>query len=146
MPNFAQITLIGHLGRDPETKNVGDATVASFSIAVTDKVKGEEVTSWYSCDAWNKQAEVVGKYLHKGDPVQVIGRPRIEQYAAKDGTVKTTVRVRVSEFTLLGNKRQDADVPQAQAAKAAESVDPIAKVRAELAKRKGAPADDSTPF
>ena len=110
MPNFASIQLIGHLGRDPETRQVGDSQVASFSIAVSEKVKGEEVTSWFDCNAWGKQAEIISKYLHKGDAVMVQGRPRIEEYESKKepGAKKMKVSVRVSEFTLLGGKKSDA--------------------------------------
>ncbi len=108
MPNFSSITLQGHLGRNPDIRQVGENKVASFSIAVTEKVKGEEVTSWYDCSVWNKQADVIEKYVQKGDALLVQGRPRIETYTGKDGTIKTKVSVRVNEFTLPA-KRDGAE-------------------------------------
>ncbi len=121
MPNHASITLIGHLGRDPEVRQAGENQVCSASIAITDKVKGEEVTSWYDLNIWNKQAETFAKYLHKGDAVMVQGKPRIETYTGKDGTQKTKVSVRVSEFTMLGKRGDGQQAASATASAPAAS-------------------------
>ncbi len=116
MPQYSSITLIGHLGHDPSVRQAGDTQVANFTLAVSDKVKGEEITSWYDCACFGRQSDVLAQYVKKGDPLMVQGKPRIEQYQAKDGTQKTKVTVNVREFALLGSKRdgneQDVNVTQ----------------------------------
>lgn len=42
-----QMTLVGHIGNDAEVKDLGNIQVINFSVAVTEKVKEEKVTTWY---------------------------------------------------------------------------------------------------
>jgi len=59
-----KITIIGHLGRDPEMKYTADGqAVTTFSVASSRKYKtaaGEqkEDTEWFNCSEWNKLAEI----------------------------------------------------------------------------------------
>ncbi len=134
MPNYASLTIIGHLGRDPDVKDIGDKKVANFSVAVTKKIKGEETTSWYDCAAWGRQAEIAGQYLTKGSPVMIVGEPSIEQYELKKGDragqMATKVYVFVKEFTMLGAKKDAAETP-APTAKQAAATQKISKAQAE---------------
>ncbi len=118
MPNFASITIVGHLGRDPEIRDVGDKKVANFSVAVTRGKGDKEITSWYSCAAWGRQAEIVGQYLTKGAPVMIIGEPTIEEYELKKGDragqMATRVSVFVKDFTMLGSKKDSEQDTQKQ--------------------------------
>jgi single-strand DNA-binding protein len=109
MPNHASITLIGHVGRDPEFKHVGEQDLASVSLAVTKKYKDKETTSWYDLNVWGKRANTFAQYVRRGDAVMIQGEPSIEKYTGNDGSEKTAVRVRVSDFTLLGGKKSLAD-------------------------------------
>ena len=47
MPSLCNLTLAGHLGRDAETKTVGDQTVVEWSMAFTSKQKDKETTTWF---------------------------------------------------------------------------------------------------
>lgn len=86
MLNQAQI--IGHLGKDPEVRQMpnGDAA-CHFSIATTEKWKdkstGEqkEATEWHRVNAFGKLAEVCGQYLRKGSLVYVSGKLKTPQVA-----------------------------------------------------------------
>ena len=75
-----KITIIGHLGRDPEMKYTPDGqAVTTFSVAFSRKYKtaeGEprEETEWFNVSAWGKLAEVCNEYLTKGKQVYVEGR------------------------------------------------------------------------
>ncbi len=133
--------MIGHLGRTPEIKDVGDKKVASASIAVTKKVKGEDVTSWFDLSVWGRQAEVFAQYLTKGSAVMIVGEPSIEQYELKKGDragqMATKVSVFVKEFTMLGAKKDAAETPAPTAKQAAPTQKIAKQAQAE---------DDSVPF
>lgn len=105
MPNFAQVTLIGHIGRDPEIRTVGDMQVASFSLATSRKRREQEITTWWNCAVWGKRADVIRQYVSKGDAIQVVGEPLMRKYTDKDGYEAQSLDVTVSDFTLLGGRR-----------------------------------------
>ena len=100
------ITLIGKIGRDPETRQVGSNTVAKFSLATsrsyTNK-QGEKVTdtSWHEIEAWGKQAEVIAKYCQKGHKLAVIGELRYDKYTNKDGQEVTRAKIVLQSFEFL---------------------------------------------
>ena len=102
MPNMSKIQLIGHLGRDAELKQVGDYTVLKWSMAVTHKVKGEKVTTWYSCDLFGKRAESLAPYLTKGTAIFVDGTLRPRAYTGKQDELRTSLDVRVNDVQVLG--------------------------------------------
>jgi single-strand DNA-binding protein len=78
---YQKIIIVGHLGRDPETRfnpKTG-APVTCFSVAANRKYKNaaEEVieeTIWFRVSTWGRQAEVCMQYLRKGRMVLVEGR------------------------------------------------------------------------
>lgn len=106
MSGFAKITLLGRVGKDPETKDVGASKVAKFSVATSIKVKGEEVTTWYNIEAWDKLADIVCQYVKKGNEIFLEGLPRIETWKGKDGETKANFAVRCTELRLIGGKSQ----------------------------------------
>jgi len=102
MPSYSKITLIGHLGRDPETKYVpsGDA-VTEFSVAVSERTKQGETTTWYRVSAWGRLAEVCSQYLHKGSLVYVEGPLVAREYTDREGKARTSLDVRAREVKML---------------------------------------------
>jgi single-strand DNA-binding protein len=109
MPNICNITIAGHLGRDAETKTVGDQPVVEWSMAYTHKAKDTETTTWFRCQYWGQRAAKVAQYLTKGKAVLVIGGMYEREYQAKDGTTKRSLEVRVETLTLLGDGKREAD-------------------------------------
>lgn len=102
-----QITLVGRLGRDPESRTYEDNPVCSMAVAVNRKAKGEEVTDWFNVTAWGKLAELCGKYLSKGREVVVVGgfEPRFYE---KDGEKRISLDVRANEIQFLGEAKTEA--------------------------------------
>ena len=100
------ITAHGNLGKDPESKQVNDMQVASFSLAVR---TGKDETTWIDCTVWGKRAETVVNYLHKGDKITVAGNGKVRVYQKKDGTEGRSLDLRVSDFTLPPKKEDTAD-------------------------------------
>ena len=101
-----KIMLIGNVGQTPEVKQVGEYKVALFSIATTERNKGESKTEWHNCKAWNKLAEITEKYVKKGDKIFVEGSLSKRKYTAKDGFEKESVEVNVTQLEMLGGKQQ----------------------------------------
>lgn len=102
MPNFASITLAGHLGRDAELKQVGDTTVLEWSMAVTEKSRKGDSTAWYRCALWGKRGESLAQYLTKGTAVIVSGALVPREYKGKNEELRTSLDVRVDQFSFAG--------------------------------------------
>ncbi len=115
MYNRNRVDLIGHVGADPETRNLDDGTpVATFSLAMTDRWSGDEGgkqehTEWIRVTAWGKKAELVGRYLHKGSYVSVEGALRTRRYD-KNGVTYFTTEVRANSVGFLDKKGGEAPV------------------------------------
>lgn len=76
---YHQVVVAGNLGNDPETREVGETTVTSFSLASNRKWKNrdgeqQEETVWFRVSVWGAQGETVAQYMSKGRQVLVIGR------------------------------------------------------------------------
>ena len=110
-----KITLIGNLGADPEIRTTtGGNKVAQFSVA-TDRqwtsASGEkqEKTEWHKCVAWNAKgsglADIIERYVKKGDKIFVEGRVEYRQYEDKDKQTKYITEINVREILLLGGGR-----------------------------------------
>ena len=117
MPNFALITITGHLGKDAELKSTASGTpILKFSVAVNTGIK-EKKCSWYNCAMFGKQAEALAQYLTKGKAVTVAGEPSINKFTSDNGTQYTNVDVKVNQFAFAGgndnsgNQSQEQSVP-----------------------------------
>jgi len=118
MPNFNQITVIGHVG----TINL-EGTYKKFSVAYTRKSKnkeGEKVeeTQWFNCTAFNDNlANVIQNYIKKGVAVFVIGTLSSRAYLAKDGTPKISLDIALSNIQVLTREKDtEESVVQEQSA------------------------------
>jgi single-strand DNA-binding protein len=104
-----QITIVGYLGQDPKSNQVGDHTVVNFSVAANRKVKGNDVTDWFNIATWGKLGELCHRYLSKGRQVIVAGTFEPRTYE-KDGETRTSFDVRANEVHFIG-KGSDEDRP-----------------------------------
>jgi single-strand DNA-binding protein len=104
-----RVTLIGNLGKDPETKTIDSGKkVTQFTIATNDSYRnneGEKVkeTTWHNIVAWNGLADIAGKYLKKGNEVAVEGRIVYRTYEDKKGVTKNTTEIVLTDLVLLRN-------------------------------------------
>lgn len=83
--------------------------VAKMSLATHESyrnVSGEKVieTQWHNLVAWGKKAEIVEKFLKKGNEVAVEGKLITRTYNDKEGNRRFISEVIVSEVLLLGVK------------------------------------------
>src|SRR5687768_3890111 len=105
-----KVQLIGHLGLDPEVKNLESGKkLARISLATNESyksAKGDKVTEtqWHNLIAWGKTAEYAEKYLKKGNEVAVEGKLINRSYNDKEGVKKYISEVVVNEMMILGPK------------------------------------------
>lgn len=103
------VQLVGNVGQDPEIRNLeGGKKVASFSIATSDSYKnekGEKVdqTEWHRIVAWGNSAEIIEKYVTKGNQIGIVGKLTHRTYDDKDGIKRNVTEVLVNEVLLMKN-------------------------------------------
>jgi len=108
MANLNRVTVMGVLGRDPETKQFSNGgTVTTFSVATTefwkDKTTGErkQLTEWHRITASNKLGEIAQKYLKKGGKVYVEGSLRTRKWKDQSGNEKEVTEIKADVLQLL---------------------------------------------
>ena len=109
-----KVTLIGNLGNDPEVRSTtGGNRVATFSLATSrswNDASGskQEKTEWHRCVVWNTKtsqlADIVEKYVKKGDKLYVEGRIEYRQWQDKDGQTRYSTEINVRELIMLGSR------------------------------------------
>jgi single-strand DNA-binding protein len=109
------VVLTGNLATDVDVKEVGDdKQVANFVLAVDRP--GSEEADFFRVSAWNKQAELCGRYLSKGRRVGIDGRLRSRSWEDDDGNKRSAVDVVAHHVEFLSppsgtQSDQAADVP-----------------------------------
>lgn len=108
-----KVIIIGNLGRDPEIRTIPNGEkVANFSVACSESWKDksgqkQESTEWVNCVAWRGLAELIEKYVKKGDKIYVEGKLQTRTYEDKNGGGKRyATEVIVKELTFLGGKSE----------------------------------------
>ncbi len=105
--------IIGNLGSDPEIRTTGSGTrVANFSVATSRSWKNQageqqEKTEWHRIVCWDKLAEIVERYLKKGNQVYIEGEIEYRSYEDKDGVTKYSTEIRAREMMMLGGRDGD---------------------------------------
>ncbi len=95
------VNLLGRLTRDVELRYTpSEKAVASFSIAVG---RGDQ-TDFINCVAWEKTAQFINQYFHKGDMIAVSGRLQSRTYETQNGK-RTVLEVVVNKAYFAGGKR-----------------------------------------
>lgn len=63
MPNHASATLIGHLGRETETRSTANGTLTFKATLAVDTGYGtSKATTWWNVTAFGKKAEAWGAF------------------------------------------------------------------------------------
>ena len=108
--------LIGNVGQDPDIRTTqSGAKIAAFSLATneswTDKRSGERVerTEWHRIVVFNEPlAELVEKFVGKGDKLYVEGTLRTREWEDSEGVQRYTTEITLGTFdgrvVLLGSR------------------------------------------
>ena len=109
-----KVMLIGNVGKEPEVKYVdAGVCVASVRLATTERAyklqNGTEVperTEWHNIILWRGLAEVVEKYVHKGDKLYIEGQIRTRTYDDQNGVRRSVTEIWADSMEMLTPKGQ----------------------------------------
>jgi single-strand DNA-binding protein len=106
-----KVILLGNVGKDPEIRATASGmTVANFSIATTDRIKGQDgqftdKTEWHNLVAFQRTAEIVRDYVKKGNKLYIEGRLQTSSWDDKaTGQKKYRTEIIVSDLSLLSGR------------------------------------------
>ena len=121
-----KVILVGNLGRDPEVRYSQDGNkIVNMSLATseswTDRSSGErrEKTEWHRIVAWRKLAEIIEKYLKKGQQVYVEGKLTSFVQTTDDKKIKYW-EIEADQMQMLGSKSSNSTVSSSYPAPPAE--------------------------
>lgn len=104
-----KVILIGHLGKDAETKFTPNGTARStFTLATNrrwkDQQSGEwkDVTDWHNIVLW--RSENLSNFLQKGKQVYIEGRIESRSWDDKEGQKRYITEIVCEELILLGGR------------------------------------------
>ena len=155
-----KVILVGHLGKDAETKFTPSGIAkTNFSVATSrrwkDQQTGEwkEETDWHNIILW--RSENLANYLTKGKQVYVEGRLNTRSYDDKDGNKKWITEVVADDVLLLGGRGSDSAGGGGEEYSQPVSMPRSAQPAAQQQRRQAEPApgasdpgisDDDVPF
>lgn len=97
----------GTLGKDWESKKVGEYTIFENSLAVKAGKDGKE-TMWVKLTQWSEKAgNVMAQYSGKGTKLAVSGDIEVRAYKSSDGEAKAEVNCRVNSFEFMSFKDEE---------------------------------------
>jgi len=143
MASINKAILIGRLGADPEIRYTPKGTaVTNFRIATTYRFtntegQSEEQTEWHRIVAFEKLAEICGKYLAKGKQVYIEGRIQTREWEDRDGNRRWTTEIVAQQMIMLGSPRDAQQVNE-------QPLDEPPTVNDDLAR--DVPKEDDIPF
>lgn len=110
------LVLMGRITKDPTSKKIGETTIVNFDIAVDNirkEADGTRGTSFFSVVCFKTIAENVGKHLHKGSKVAVVGSIQQRNFIRKDGSKGSVYEVIANSVEFLDQK--PSETPEADA-------------------------------
>lgn len=106
-----KVILLGNVGKDPEIRATpGGTTVASFSLATTDRTKDPsgnwtDRTEWHNLVAFQRTAEIVRDYVKKGSKLYIEGKIQTRSWDDKtSGEKKYRTEIIVNDLSLLSGR------------------------------------------
>jgi single-strand DNA-binding protein len=116
MATVFETRLIGNIGKDAVVKEMDkDVIAVNFSVAHNkswkDKKSNESKTktTWINCTIWKRDGANlrVVDFLKKGALVEVIGTPFAKGFLQDNGTVRTEIRLNVTQVNILKAAKMD---------------------------------------
>ena len=102
-----RVVLTGRLTRDLELRRTQSGTsVVSFTLAVDRNFRreGQPEADFINCVAWNRQAETMAQYLHRGSLIGVDGRLQTRNYENQQGQRVYVTEVVADNFQILESR------------------------------------------
>src|SRR5947207_2034111 len=138
-----KVILVGNVGKDPEVKYApSGAALAKFSLATNERFKDkagewQDRTEWHNILAWQRLAEIVGEYVHKGAKLYIEGRLQTSSWEDRNnGEKKYRTEIVARDIVLLGSRETASDMDRTSGE---EEREPVPAGAGEI-------TDDDIPF
>lgn len=100
--NINKVILGGRLTKDIDLgKTQSGKSIVSFTIAVDRKSGEGKATDFINCVAWDKRAELIAEYFHKGSQICVVGSLRRKEWTNANGEKRYDYDVFVEELHFI---------------------------------------------
>ncbi len=117
-----KVILIGHVGNDPDIKYTPSGkALAKFSLATNERFKDksgewQDRVEWHNILAWERLAEIVGEYVHKGSRVYIEGKLQTSSWEDRNsGDRKSRTEISARDIVLLGSREASSDTDRESA-------------------------------
>ena len=105
------VNLIGRTGINPIIRTFENGVkLAKFSLATNEsvtEVDGKSIkTQWHQIIAWGKKAELIEKFVKKGQMIAVDGRLINRVFVDNSGENKRITEIQVNEILLINEQKQ----------------------------------------
>ncbi len=115
MPSINQVTIMGHLGRDPEVRFTRDgSTVVNCTVATEHRIPDRDpITEWHRVVAFGVMAEQLMSAT-KGQLVTIMGRLQTRSWDDKQSGQKRYQTEIVADVAVVGQwtRRCDEETPR----------------------------------
>jgi single-strand DNA-binding protein len=104
---FNQVTIMGNLTKDPETRSTPSGqSVTNLSVAVNRSWTGkdgqaQDSVDYFDCVAWGKAGEIIAQYTQKGSKLLLSGRLQTRNWEDKNGSKRKSVEIVVTDFNFM---------------------------------------------
>ena len=111
-----KVMLIGNVGSEPEIRTTGGGTkLAKFSLATNRTYNDrsgqrQEKTEWHRITAWDRIADLIEQYVHKGDRLYVEGSIEYSQTEEESGKPRYWTDIIVRDLVMLGGSERGSGV------------------------------------
>jgi single-strand DNA-binding protein len=109
-----KLMLIGHVGKDPDIRilEAGSKVATEKGYTLANGTQVPERTEWHNIVVWRGLADVVEKYVHKGDKLYLEGKIRTRSYDDSRGIKRYITELFVDNMEMLSVKPQQAPPPR----------------------------------
>ena len=113
MSSVNKVILLGNIGKDPEVRETKAGNIVNLVMATSERYTDKsgqkhENTEWHNLVVFGKLADVVAKYVKKGDKLYVEGSITTRKWEDKEGNTRYTTEVKVRDLTMLGGGEKKA--------------------------------------
>lgn len=104
--------LMGRLVADPDMRvTTNNKSVVNFRIAVDRAYSKNKEADFITIVAWEKTADFIYKYFHKGDMIAIQGSIQTRNYEDNNGNKRTAFEVVATEVSFCGSKNETSPGP-----------------------------------
>lgn len=113
MLNFCVVQ--GRLGADPEKRETTTGKVVATVNIGCQRAGKDSPTDWLRLVCWEKTADLLCQYFHKGDEIIAEGRIQTQSYEDKTGVRRTSTELSVSRINFTSGRKSSPKETETEA-------------------------------